>query len=202
MNENLKRYSVIDGWNSKLWDENTPIAERRVFDSKEAKIIPCAKVLEVLRTSPFLDLETIGNRLNILAENDDEADMTMIELLNYHEINYEPIIRKRLMLIDYSREKIVEALSECTKVGDSFLPSIIEGWYNSRRFEQLWNELEPVLHHMLFMLDFYSIKCEEFNGGFHRSLDEEEFEDLIPVQVGDEVEVSNRVIRFSKFHDM
>lgn len=202
MNENLNRYCALDGWNSKLWNEDTPIADRLVFVAEKAQQIPCTKVLEVLRTSPFLDLETIGNRLNILAENDDEADMTMIELLNYHEINYEPIIRKRLMLIDYSRAKIVEALTECTKVGDSYLPSIVETWYNSARFELLWNELEPVLHHMLFMIDFYGIKCEEFNGGFHRSLDEEELDDLIPVEIGDEVETEKMVIRFSKFHDM
>jgi len=194
MNEVLKRYVLGDGIVNELWDEDTPMVERKVYKSEEAKGLGYSQVLETLRSSPFLNLAMIGERLNIWANEDEEADMNLMELLEYHEINYEPIIRKRIVLVGYSRMKIVELLTRVTRPKSTLLVDIYSQWLENTEFKKAWNVLEPLLGEFAYLLDFYGIRCIEFNGEYPRSLDE-----LIKVELGDDVE--DRVLRFEKFND-
>lgn len=188
MNEILQNYELKN-------EGDLSLVDRKIFNPSKVKQLGYAHVFETLRTTPFLDIYCIGLRMNILSVDEEGEDMNLMELLEYFDIEYEPIIRKRLIRVGYSRRKIIDVLMEATRPKSIFLPDIYCQWLEDEGFLKMWNVLEPIVGEIGYLLDFYGIECEEFNGGYPKSEDE-----LIMVEVGDEIQSKDRVLKFEKFN--
>lgn len=189
MNEILQNYELVE-------DGELSIAEIKVYDIRKVKKLGYSQVLETLRTSPFLDFNSIGRQMNILPVGEHRANMNLMELLEYFDIEYEPIIRRRLIRVGYSRAKILEVLRAATRTKSTCLPDVYSQWLENESFKEMWNTIEPVIGEINYLLDFYGITLDETNGGHIRSLED----DLIEIEIGDDVIIKDKILRFEKFN--
>jgi len=194
MNEILQNYYIEDTLINGDEKINIPIIERKVYVKKNAIKISYGKLYEALRIQPFLRIHLIGEMLDIMPEEDEEPDMSLFELLNYFEINYEPIIRKRLLISGYSKAKIIELLIESTRPESTFLPDIYCQWLESEKFVRNWKFLRTIIPEYVYLLEFYGIEHIDFNGGY------EEDEGWISVELGDYIEIKDKVLKFENFN--
>jgi hypothetical protein len=189
MNEILQNYEIFD-------DGEPSVAEKQVFDYRKVKRLCYAQVVETLRTSPFLALEILGRRMNILPDGEHRANMNLMRLLEYFDTEYEPIIRKRMIRVGYSRAKILEVLRIASRTKSTCLAEVYSQWLENESFNEMWNTIEPIIGEISYLLDFYGITFDEFNGNHIRSLDDE----LIEVEIGDDVQLKDRILKFEKFN--
>ena len=133
--------------------------------------------------------------LDIMPEEDEKPDMSLFELLNYFEINYEPIIRKRLIISGYSKAKIIEILIESTRPESTFLPDIYCQWLASEKFIKNWKFLSTIIPEYAYLFEFYGINHTDINGGYEKE------DGWVTVEYGDDEKIEDRVLKFEKFNN-
>gem|GEM_PF-3899228 len=194
MNEMLKKYYLEDG--SGL--EEIAVAERLVFSRANGELLSVMELLHALKSNPFLDLNRLASALNIQGTEDDDK-INLMELLDYHEVNYESIVRKRILAIQYSRAKILKLLKQTVKEGTTNIIKVLCMLLADYNFLKEWNRLQPVFLEPIFMIDFYDIQIEEYNGGVVPLLPADE-DDLIASLI-DERGYKDKVLRFESFNN-
>ncbi len=189
MNEILKGYFLND---DSGFDVDIPVVERKIFSREKGEQINSVELIHALKTIPFLDLNTLGKILNILPEDDTEDDkISLFELLNHHEVDYESIVRKRIIAINYSRAKIIRLIGKTVVCECTNTTEILCQLFDNIDFLVEWNRLGHVFFEPIFMLTFYGIEIDEM-------LPEDKDKDAM-IRVDDEDEYKDMVIKFENF---
>lgn len=191
MNEILKGYFIDD---NSGFGTDIPVVQRKIFSQEKGEQINVIELIHTLKTMPFLDLNGIGKILNILSQDDDieENKVSLFEVLNYHEVDYESLVRKRIIAINYSRAKIIRLIGKTVVCECTNITEILCQLFDNIDFLEEWNKLGHVFFEPIFMLDFYGISVDELYS-------EDKDKDAM-IRVDDEDEkYKDMVVRFENF---
>jgi PAS domain-containing protein len=149
------------------------------------------EVVEVLHSEPFLKITNIASRLG--KETNEEDAISLNEIIQFFDIDYLDIIRKRLRNVGVTKYSLLRLFDSIIgeKEYDDLL-SFIQDIATDKRFLKQWNKIQYILNQFYDLIYIFDIDMEiiKYN-------DEES--ELIPVEVDDSIKNNDLIIKFENF---
>lgn len=171
---------------------------RNVFSKKKLLSLDRSEIYEVIRTSSFLNLSTISERLNGGCEDENDA-CSLLYILEFFELDYVKITRKRLQQIGVSRLYLINWLNGCVEnSSEDDLFTLVEDMIVDNDFLANWIRIQPIANKFSYLLDLYLINLDVIREEIFLGIDDLVIESK-NIDTSINTDCFNKLVRYSEF---
>lgn len=124
--------------------------------------------LEIIRTSKFLDLLTVKEKMSYSHTPNDsfrpkETFLSFINVLDYYKVNYLEMIEKRTSLLEISKIKLEFLITNCITEEVYDYSDLIYSLLSNEVFMKEYRIYQLIFDEPTYLLQFFSINVDDFN---------------------------------------